>query len=68
MSFIAGLIGSKTVWGIIITLVATVLKQVGIVGVEATDLTSILDLVAQLGGLLFALYGRIVAKGPIANP
>ena len=55
---------SKTFWGAVAVIVGTALNTLGIsIGDDEMDL--IVDLALQLGGALFAIYGRIVAKDEV---
>jgi hypothetical protein len=59
--------GYKTIIGLAIATVPTVAHLFGFTvapGFEA-QVGEILDSIVQLGGLAFALYGRIKAQGPL---
>jgi hypothetical protein len=63
---------SKTLWGIGIAGICTMLHQLGVVNISPTEqadiLTKIADIVTngvQLAGLLFAIYGRLTANKAI---
>lgn len=64
MSFIANLVSSKTIWGIIVSLIGIIIDKLGW-GISSAEVNQVIDLIIQLGGLIFAFYGRIVAKKPI---
>ena len=55
---------SKTFWGAVAVIAGTALNAAGIqVGNDEIDM--IVDLGLQLGGALFAIYGRVVARGTV---
>ncbi len=58
-------LGSKTIWGTVIAVVPTLLGP--FVGAEDGTLVtqSIDQIITGIGGLL-AVYGRFVARGPLA--
>ena len=55
---VKGILQSKTIWGILVSVLALILKKYGIGIDEAGTLT---DLMA-LAGSIFAVYGRVTAK------
>ena len=66
------LIASKTIIGILITAVCTILQILGVVDITATEQATLLNSIVDIGvatltlaGLALALYGRIVATKQI---
>lgn len=60
---------SKTLWGILVSIIATAFQLFGVVNIsdieqgQLTDKIIVLaDLIAQFIGFVLAIYGRIVAK------
>lgn len=58
---------SKTVWGAVVVIVASVLRLLGIEfgPAEQGELTDAITTMAGAAGGLLALYGRITAAGPL---
>ena len=63
---------SKTIWGGVIMLIATILQLTGVatisVGEQATlvdNVIAVVSVVAQLFGGLLTIYGRVRAEGDI---
>lgn len=55
------LIKSKTFWGTVITAIAVFLPQ------RAKEILGSTDEVLAIGGLLFTLIGRVMAKSPVTG-
>lgn len=63
MSDTKSIIASRTVWGVLIALLATLLQRAGIT-LGAADQAQIVDLVllaVQCAGGAYAIYGRVLA-------
>ena len=65
---------SKTLWGLLIAIIATGLQMTGVVSISDIEqaglvdgLIAIADLLAQLFGFILAIYGRVVAKHAIGS-
>ena len=65
---------SKTLWGIVIAIIATGLQMTGVVSISDIEqaglvdrLIVIADLLAQLFGFILAIYGRVAAKHAIGS-
>jgi hypothetical protein len=58
---------SKTIWGVVVAVIAMILKQFGkeIGAEDQANLVNILLSVAEYGGSLFAIYGRVRATKAI---
>lgn len=62
---------SKTLWGSVATILGLVLPALGI-GTTPTEITHAVDSFANVlndvltfGGIVYTIYGRTVAKGPL---
>jgi len=55
---------SKTIWGLLIAVVAPLLAKHGI----SIDAGGFADDLVQVVGLLIALWGRVTARGPLVQP
>lgn len=68
-SILGKLIGSKTVIGTLIATVPALAVPLGFTfgADDAAMVTGSVDLIIQLAGALFAMWGRWVAKGPLAD-
>ena len=65
---------SKTLWGLLIAIIATGLQMTGVVSISDIEQTGLIDrliviadLLAQLFGFIFAIYGRVTAKHAIGS-
>ena len=56
------LLTSKTIWGLLIAVLAPILAKHGI-SIDG----GVADQLVQLAGVALAIYGRLTAKGPIVN-
>ena len=62
---------SKTVIGSTVAAVATLLQVTGAIEISSVEQQQIVDslyVIAQLGGTMMAIYGRIVAKHTLTLP
>jgi uncharacterized membrane protein (DUF441 family) len=64
-----GLVKSKTILGIVLTALISLLPQFGIsfTADDSAMITGAWDAVIQALTLGFAFYGRVVAKGPLGK-
>ena len=65
---------SKTLWGLLIALIATGLEMTGVVSISDIEQVGLVDrlivianLLAQLFGFILAIYGRVTAKHAIGS-
>lgn len=58
---------SKTIWGVIIMLIPGVISAFGIEFSQA-EIQAVTEALVTIFGAGFAVYGRAVAKGPLAKP
>ncbi len=57
---------SKTIWGVLIAAVPTILAQFGYDMGNPELLNGIVNEIFEVVGAVLAVFGRIVAEGPIA--
>jgi len=69
MDTIKNILGSKTVWGLVITAIPTVANIFGYSVTEgfSEGVAGLVDQTAQLVGIAIALYGRAVALKPLIS-
>lgn len=69
MNGIKSFFASKTIWGAIIAILGTVLPVLGLnfTAADGQLLLSTIDELMTIGGALFAMYGRVVAKSKISG-
>lgn len=67
MDDIKSWLSSKTVWGGVIALTATVAQFFGftLTGADQSSLSDAIIQIAQAGGAILAIYGRVVASKKI---
>lgn len=69
MKDVKGFFSSKTIWGSLVAILGVVLPLFGL-NFSAEDghqLLSAIDELMSIGGMLFAMYGRVVATSRIGS-
>ena len=69
MTGIKGFFASKSIWGSIIAMAATILPMLGIsfTAADGAEVSGWIEQIIAIGGAALAMYGRVVAKDKIAG-